>query len=439
MGERPQSESRRWWISVLLLLATMLNYMDRQTLATLSVRISQQFSLTQEQYGDIEFIFGVAFAIGALFFGVIADRCSVRWLYPAILALWSAVGFATGFSQGYFSLLVCRGLLGFFEAGHWPCALIVTQRILSQSDRGMGNSILQSGASLGAILTPLCVMQMLRLQDSQEAWRTPFFVIGAFGLVWILLWNWLVRGEDVRSSAQPRPDQMAESVDTADRTPIQHPAKSSSPIQSQPQQQWLLHLLQDKRFWALVVMVICINTAWQVMRAWLQKFLQEGRGYSEDTAFYFNSAYYIASDVGCLAAGAAMLILSRRGLSVHRSRIVTFLVCAGLAALTTVAAHLPAGWLFLAILLVVAAGLLGVFPCYYSLTQELSQRHMGRVTGLLSFAGWMASSPMQKLFGITVDRTGSFDLGIAIAGWTPMVGLLVFLMLWPSEKKTSSE
>ena len=82
----------QWWVSGLLLLATMLNYMDRQTLANLSVRITEELSLSQERYGDLELAFGWAFAVGSLVFGILADRFPVRWLYPAVVIGWSAVG-----------------------------------------------------------------------------------------------------------------------------------------------------------------------------------------------------------------------------------------------------------------------------------------------------------------------------------------------------------
>ena len=72
-------------------------------------------------------------------------------------------------------------------------------------------------------------------------------------------------------------------------------------------------------------------------------FLQKGRGYSEPDALYFKSAYYIATDVGCLAAGAATLWLVGRGVPVHRSRLVVFAGCAALTALTTAVSVTPAG------------------------------------------------------------------------------------------------
>lgn len=397
----------------------MINYMDRQTLANLAVRIKEQFSLSSEQYGDIESLFGVAFAVGSLFFGYLVDKVSVRWLYPVALAGWSIVGVLTGFATGYYSLLVCRGFLGFFEAGHWPCALVVTQRILTSKERVLGNSILQSGASIGAIITPLIIQLMVRGSESESVWRTPFIVIGAAGLVWVLFWFMIVGPNDLKLPGSEFSDQ-------------------TSPVNSlETESSWLQGLLTDKRFWGLAAMVVCINTSWQLIRAWLPMFLEKGRGYPESSALYFNSVYYIATDVGCIAAGVGAAMLVKKGLSVQTSRVLIYLICALLAALSTVAAFLPQGYLLLGVLLLVGAGSLGVFPCYYTFTQEYSSTHMGRVTGVLSCLGWLLSAPTHKLFGFIVDQTGSYDWNIAVLGWAPLCGLIAFLLLWPRNPNKS--
>lgn len=405
-----RSTSRAWWISLMLLLATMLNYMDRQTLANVSVRITRQFELSETQYGDLEFAFGVAFACGSLVFGMLADRLSVRWLYPAVLAAWSAMGFITGLTSSYQAMLVCRTLLGFFEAGHWPCALAVTLAVMVRSDRTMGNSILQSGASFGAILTPLIIRFMVGASEEPNAWRSPFLVIGALGLLWCGAWVLIVGPATL---ARPKADDAAVSS-----------APPAAPFR------WLLDFLRNPRFWALVVMVISINATWQLIRAWLPKFLQQGRGFTETQSLYFNSAYYLATDVGCLLAGAAVLWMARRGLGAHTSRLIVYAVCAALTSLTVVAASLPQGWPLLAVLLIVGAGALGMFPCFYSMAQEIDSRHVGKATGLLGFIAWVASSPLHRLFGQLIDATGSFDRGLAVIGCVPVAGLLAVLLLW---------
>ncbi len=186
----------------------------------------------------------------------------------------------------------------------------------------------------------------------------------------------------------------------------------------------------SRRFLALVIMVAFINTSWQLLRAWLPKILQQGRGYTESEALYFTSLYYVATDIGCLAAGALTLWLSRRGMSVHRSRSLVYFISALLAALTTLTPFLPKGWWLLGLLLLIGMGALGVFPCYYAWSQELTSRHQGKVTGLTGVSAWAFSAPVHKYFGRLVDQTGSFDLGLAVIGWCPLVAFVLFLALW---------
>ena len=413
----------KWLVCGLLLCASMLLYMDRQTLPNVSVRITTEFHLTQEQYGELEMAFGYAFAVGALVFGVIADKWNVRWLYPCVVLGWSLMGFATGLVESHGGLLVCRTLLGLFEAGHWPCALKTTQRLLSREQRTMGNSVLQSGASFGAITTPLIMQFMLAGRTEAGVWRLPFLVIGSFGLAWMVLWFVLLRKEDF----QEAPANTEHGTRNTEHEQSLPTPTDAARVECEPS---FLEAILNRRFAALVIVVACINVCWQLIRAWLPKFLQQGRGYTESEALWFNSAYYVATDVGCLAAGAVSLWLVSRGLTVHRSRVAVFGCCSLLTGLTVAVAMLPHGWPMLALLLIIGAGALGLFPCYYSFSQELSVKHQGKVTGLLGFVAWVTSSPFQKIFGRVVDKTGSFDLGFALTGLTPFIGFLALWLLW---------
>lgn len=401
----------RWWVAIMLLFATMINYMDRQTLSALSVRITNQFKLSEEQYGDLEFIFGVSFALGSIVFGAAADKLPVRLLYPFVLLAWSAMGFLTGFTTGFNNLWYCRGLLGFFEAGHWPCALVVTHTVLSRGDRVFGNSILQSGASIGAVITPIIVLALAGDPKVADTWRPPFLVIGAVGVLWVILWLTTI------------PSKELVPVDTG-----KSPSTGESPFK------WIVDFIVDPRFWALAFVVLSINTSWQLIRAWLPKFLQQGRDYSEQAALGFTSLYYIFTDIGCLLAGAAVLSMSRKGWNVHFSRLVVFTSCATVCTLTVVSSMLPQGWLLLMTLLIIGAATLGLFPCYYSFSQELSARHIGKASGILSAIGWLVSAPTHKWFGKLADDSKSYDTGIMLVGLAPLIGVLAMWILWPKDK-----
>src|SRR3954468_10079027 len=198
-----RSTAWRWWVCGLLLLATMLNYMDRQTLSQSATDISRELGLTNEDYGRLEQGFGLAFAAGGLILGFVADRVSLRWLYPAVLLAWSAAGIATGWARNFDELMACRVALGLFEAGQWPCALSASQRLLSRRDRALGNSVVQSGAAIGAVVTPLVVQAMV--SDLPGSWRGPFQVIGLLGIVWAIAWLTMIRGGDLDRPADDSP------------------------------------------------------------------------------------------------------------------------------------------------------------------------------------------------------------------------------------------
>ena len=55
---------------------------------------------------------------------------------------------------------------------------------------------------------------------------------------------------------------------------------------------------------------------------------------------------------------------------------------------------------------------------------------MGKAAGVLSAVGWLTASPLQKLFGLVVDRTGRFDEGLALVGLAPLVGFVCLLVIW---------
>jgi ACS family hexuronate transporter-like MFS transporter len=400
------TNTRTWSICGLLLLASAINYMDRQTLANAAVRISTEFGMSQEQYGNLEAGFGWAFAAGSLFFGFVADQVSLRWLYAAVLLGWSAMGFLSGFARDYDELLVYRTLLGFFEAGHWPCGVKTVRALLDSGGRAMGNSVLQSGTSIGAVITPLIMAWLLT--EEIGSWRFAFQAIGAIGALWVVAWFAL---------APP-----------SGRLPASN-GSTSVPTGEVSGRWW--NILLDRRMLVVLAVVALINTTFQMLRAWLPKFLQEGRGYSEDQALYFNSLWFVVTDVGCLGAGALALWLVRRGAPVTRARLLAFAVCAVLCLVTLGLPWLPHGWLLLAALLIAGAGALGVFPIYHSFTQDISHEHQGKVTGIAGVAAWAFSPLAHQAFGRHIDETHSFDQGLAVAGCLPFVAFVLLALFWP--------
>ncbi len=410
MSSPPTNHSRVWayGVCLLLLLATVINYLDRQALTLISPRIMTELKLDNEMYGWLETGFSLAFAVGLTVLGIGADRFNLRWFFPLVLLAWSAMGFATGLVSTYLGLVVCRTLLGFFEAGNWPCGIRVIQKVLRPEERPMGNGLLQSGGAIGAMLTPIIVPWFMT--DEPGSWRLAFQVIGASGLMWIVLWFFF--GPTYSQLAQPAP------------SPVNAPDESS-----------IWPILRSRRFAVLLVVSISVNVCWHWLRVWLQNFLHFGRGYSQAEVMQFSFWYYLAADLGAWTGGAVVIWLyNRRGFSRHGARLVVYFVASCLTALSTLAVALPGGWALPATLLLVGCGSLGLFPFFFSLTQEISVRRQGTIVGILCSVPWLILAIIHPLFGNYVDLEHSYDLGLKLIGWLPMVSFAVLWFFWNEQE-----
>jgi len=408
-------ERSRGWVGLIcaiLFLATFVNYANRVAVTQNSVEIKQTFQTDQQGYGRAEGRFGYGFACGGLIFGILADLVSIRWLYPLVVVAWSAAGMASGQAATLEQFGLCRFLLGVFEAGHWPCALRMTQRTFLPDRRTAGNGILQSGAPAAQVLVPLLLLRLDRWDAT--GWRLSCGIMGATGVVWALLWLVSVRERDVRRPVIQTDEHAAG-------------AGSAREIHEIP----LHRIFISRRWWLLLVTVVCVNVPWHLLRVWLPDTLRLEYGYSREFVDYFSSLYYASTCGGSLAAGWIIARLARAGWNVHRARLVAFGGFALLVALLVPAAFLPRGTLLLGLLLVIAFGTLGIAPIYYSLNQEISGRHQGKVGGSLSFLLWLILGTMQDAVGTQLKADPAIrPFLFAAVGLLPLVACAALALWW---------
>jgi ACS family hexuronate transporter-like MFS transporter len=179
-----------WGLCWLLFAATTLNYMDRQAVAVVGERIAAEFQIRFEDLGWVIAAFQLPYALFQVPAGFLADRWDVRKTYAAAVTWWSLAAMAVAWSPSLGALMAFRAVLGMGESFNWPCALRVTATVLPREDRSLGNGIFNSGAAVGAVLTPLIVAPL----TVWLGWRVAFQLIGAAGLVWVAVWLFVVNG-----------------------------------------------------------------------------------------------------------------------------------------------------------------------------------------------------------------------------------------------------
>ncbi len=128
-----QSKAWKWWIAGVLFLATVLTYLDRQTISLCGPMLAAEFNLTNEQFGRLLAAFRWAYAMSHIPAGFLADHFPIRPIYALAVGVWSLAGAAGALVSGVRQLLFTRAVLGVGEAFNWPCATRIVANMLPPS------------------------------------------------------------------------------------------------------------------------------------------------------------------------------------------------------------------------------------------------------------------------------------------------------------------
>ena len=130
----------RWWIVGLIALATVINYIDRQSLNVLWPQIGQELYPDKtsferkEIYALISIMFVFSYAFGQAIFGKIFDWIGTRLGFAISIGVWSIATALHAFASGFKSFALFRSILGIAEAGNWPGATKGTQNGFRQKN-----------------------------------------------------------------------------------------------------------------------------------------------------------------------------------------------------------------------------------------------------------------------------------------------------------------
>jgi len=198
-----------WLVVALLVPVALLNYLDRQLVATMQKSIVGDVTgiTSQEQWGHMLACFKWTYAIASPFAGLIGDRFSKSLVICLSLFAWSAITWATGQATTYEHLLATRAAMGLSEAFYIPTALALIAEQHAAGTRSRAVGIHQIGIYLGLMLGSLGGF----VADSPRlGWRWGFSAIGLVGVIYalplfVLLRRWSHRGAAERRHSAESP------------------------------------------------------------------------------------------------------------------------------------------------------------------------------------------------------------------------------------------
>ena len=144
----------RWWITGMLFLSTVINYVDRQTLSILARTIQNDLGISDLEYSYVVQAFLLAYTLTFIFAGRITDWLGVRLSLAGFIIWWSLANMATSLSRSAFSLGAFRFLLGIGEPGNYTAAPKAVSEWFPPKERALVVGIYTAGATVGATIAP---------------------------------------------------------------------------------------------------------------------------------------------------------------------------------------------------------------------------------------------------------------------------------------------
>ena len=309
----------RWWIVGLVALATVINYIDRQSLNVLWPEISAQLypDKTEDQrkeiYALISVVFVFAYAFGQAIFGKIFDWIGTRMGFALSILVWSLATAAHAFARGLLSFAIFRAILGVAEAGNWPGATKANAEWFPTKERALAQGIFNSGAAIGGIVS----IPLIALLSVYFSWQMIFVIVGITGLLWLIPWMVLVK-----SGPKSHPWLNAAERDYI-LTGQQNQELDADGTPDDGYNPGTVEMLSRRQSWGVIIASAAIDPIWWLFVFWIPIYLSEVYGFNVKEIGLYGWVPYVGAMFGAWFGGLLAQNRIRSGWSVDATRKLT--------------------------------------------------------------------------------------------------------------------
>ena len=406
------SLSRRAWLVVgLLFPVALLNYLDRQMIASMKVSVMGDIKDigSEANWGHMLASFKWVYAIFSPIGGYIADRFSRKLTICGSLFAWSLITWLTGHVGSFNELYWARTAMGISEAFYIPAALALIADYHTGGTRSRAVGVHQMGIYCGVMTGGFAGF----VADSPDlGWRSMFDFTGLAGILYAIPLLFLLR--DVpRSSYNPN---------------VSGPASFASAPQE---------TLLSRNFILLVLYFTLPALAAWVVRDWMPAILQKAFNISQGKAgvsasLYWQAAALLSAILGGWLADRWMR-RSQRG-RIYVSAIGMMLIIPAMYGVGNAPA-LNSFALAVASLVLFGVGW-GFFDCNNMPILSQIVRPDMRATGygIMNFVSMMCGGVADWGFGVMSDRHVPLNMIFGVFALVCVVSLMIVLMIRPKRE-----
>jgi MFS transporter, ACS family, hexuronate transporter len=420
----PYIRNLRWWIGGLLFASTVINYIDRQTLAYLSPYLIRDYHWSNSDYANLLISFRIAYALGQTPSGRAIDRVGTRRGLSISVLFYSLVSIATSLATGFRSFAGFRFLLGLGESANWPGAAKAVSEWFPKRERGLAAALFDSGSSIGGAIAPFIVLPIY----DRWGWRPAFVIPGLLGFVWLIVWR---RGYHLPAE-HPRISPVERQMILADA------AETQASVEQRVSWSALLKLPQT---WGAIAAKALTDPVWFFIADWFPLYLI-AKGIPFKSGLIAFWVPFVGADLGNFFGGWASGYLIKRGWSLGAARKAV-VIFGGIGVTLLIPTIFTMNLAAIATLFGLATFCYAAFSTIANvLPSDLFAG--GSVASVFGFSGTGAGIGTIiafKLIGYYSDTNRaiaghSFDKIIIIAGLVPLVGMILVLLLVRNTRAT---
>ncbi|EBP2450486.1 MFS transporter [Salmonella enterica] len=402
--------NRRYFILILLFIASMINYIDRAALSILAPYITTDLNVNKAELGLIFSSFAIGYAVFCFIGGWLADKYGPRRIFAGSMGLWSLFAGLTCAAFNFASLFVIRVIFG---AAEGPMGSVTNKTIVKWfpvKERARAVGVSFSGNPLGgAVSAPIVAAAALAF-----GWRLTFIGMMVVGLVWVVVWLAATKGSESKESELPASAAVASSVteETAE------PDKKLSWYLKQP-----VILFTALAFFAYSYILFFFMT-------WFPSYLLVARGLNMRDMSIANVLPWLLGFVGLVSGGFISDYIYKITHNLLFSRKVVIVTGLIIAAICITASALVAN-LYSAIALM-SVGMFAMYvttSCYWAIVQDtVKGNNVGAVSGFIHFLANLAGVVAPMITGFIVQGTGQYYSAFYLVGALAIVSAVLLML-----------
>ena len=387
---------RRTGVVIFLCSLSAITFLDRMAIAVTEPGIRADLRLGPDKWGWILSTYVLANALFEIPSGARGDRRGQRSELTRIVSWWSGFTVVTGWCRNFLQMVGARFLFGLGTAGAYPNASGVIAKWFPHQEHAQAQGFVWAAGRMGAALAPLLLVPLERACG----WRAVFWVMGAVGATWAVMW-WVWFWAE--------PEDMATS--SGGSVPNEIP--------------WV-RLIALPQLWMIMAAYFCYAWGSWFFFGWFTTWMVRGEGFSVEQMGIFASFPFVMAMFGNLIGGTLSRNLVFKLGEVNAYRLVTA-SCLVAGAALLLAMSIVRGHMAIVALATASFGVMDLMlPSAWAMSMRLGGRCGGTATAMMNTAGNLGGWVCALIFGYVVKATGSYNLPLQMIAAMVLVAAILF-------------